>query len=1394
MKTPKWIVLAALAAALAPAARATTPVAYTISYDLDGGTLPSDHPTTYTSESAVTLVNPTRTGYDFAGWTWPEQGAGGDNDTPDADLAFVVLSPGPKQGCTSTVKFYANNEAAALARVPNVYVHWGATDAGGNTAWTDVPGDPMTWVDADGAWEAQIAVPADAVSLSFLFNDGTTWLHYNDVRGGDQTEWMCEVAAGSAEPNTPQTSVTIPAGSTGDKFFTAHWTPTPWQALQAQLDAGGVVTLASDVTAETNDVSLVVTNAVTLDLNGCLINADGLFGAIRVAAGGDLTLTNGAGGAVAGGNAEYGGGVYVDAGGAFTMAGGWIAFGSAKSGGGVYVAGGTFKMTGGTIANNMAEESGGGVRVAGGAFEMTGGTISGNTAARYGGGVCVDGGGSMRMSGGTISGNTGTGAGGGVYLRENGAFAVSGAPVVFGNYGGPNDDNVHLEHGTAVVVDGLSAGASIGVTADEVPTSSAPVVVATGAAAGDEARFSSDNPAFGVGAENGEVRLLRQTTPWERLQALLDAGGANGVVTLTNDVAATSVDSTLVVTNAVTLDLNGHTIDADGRSGVVRLAGGGALTLANGAEDVGALAGGRGSDGGGVLVEDGGAFTMAGGDVAGNSSDRGGGVYVRAGGAFAMDGGVVSYNFSRSGGGGVHVETGAAFSVSGSPVVSENADFDGEPSNVILETDATIAVNGLAAGASFGVTTDTTPLIGAPVVVVTNAAPGDEARFTSDNPACYVRFDGGSLWLAVAQYCRVDWSGSENVVVTTNGAEAVGGTDYREGTVLAFRPFPGMVVTNVDGAAVYLEGWDYVVEPVDSTNLVVLAGAETRARPAWAAAADDFSFWRWVETERVADYATEDYTAQYLLNVAPGATPWSLRIGGIEPVDGGAQIEVLATAGRGVVDLAAINGVLYVDVGDAATNLVPKAVPSANVRHDAETRVATVFVPESDGAFARARVSFPGFSNGSYLIPQAIAGLEIRPEAGTQVPVGETIRLRAVGILADGTEVDVSPVAAWTSADPEKATVARGVVRGVVEDDDAVAVTARAFGFEASVDVKVGYNYIILNSVREDVPDLETYLGYTVEREGEDGHEICRLYKDGVEVTDLVLPATFVHGNVSYCISGFDQEAFLRCVNLRSVILPDTASYVGVSAFAGCTSLQSVSMAPIVNYIGEYAFQDCAALEQLTLPDEITYLLESTFENCSSLTNIVVPALVGWIDKKAFAGCGSLRTVTLPASLESIGEEAFRDCGLQGAIDLPSCVESLGRGAFKGCAGLEAVAVPARITGLPDELFSGCENLQTVAMFTGSAADPPVLASIGQSAFEGCGNLASVSIPGLTVGGTYRGVTDIGDKAFKGCSSIGELTVPDGVERIGDEAFAEVQHIYYHGSADGAPWGANGMN
>ena len=184
---------------------------------------------------------------------------------------------------------------------------------------------------------------------------------------------------------------------------------TPWEALQAQLDEGGTVTLTNDVTAADGDAMLTVTNAVTLDLNGHTIAFNGSKEVFHVGTGGDLTLTNGlAAGAVTGGGDH---GVYIGSNAVFRLQGGAIAGNvSGYGGGGVFVnAFGTFEMSGGAITNNAVydgDNAGGGVFVVeDGTFTMTGGTISGNSAS-WAGGVEVRG--TFTMSGGEISSNTAT--------------------------------------------------------------------------------------------------------------------------------------------------------------------------------------------------------------------------------------------------------------------------------------------------------------------------------------------------------------------------------------------------------------------------------------------------------------------------------------------------------------------------------------------------------------------------------------------------------------------------------------------------------------------------------------------------------------------------------------------------------------------------------------------------------------------------------------------------------------------------------------------------------------------------------------------------------------------------------------------------------------------------
>ena len=103
-----------------------------------------------------------------------------------------------------------------------------------------------------------------------------------------------------------------------------------------------------------------------------------------------------------------------------------------------------------------------------------------------------------------------------------------------------------------------------------------------------------------------------------------------------------------------------------------------------------------------------------------------------------------------------------------------------------------------------------------------------------------------------------------------------------------------------------------------------------------------------------ATYGYDDageHEAAFLMNVAPSATPVALRIVGIEVVEGGARVRIAGTAGNAAVDMAQVNGVISVAVGDDLGALVPRAV---NVTCASGT--ATVFVPSAAGAFIQAVV------------------------------------------------------------------------------------------------------------------------------------------------------------------------------------------------------------------------------------------------------------------------------------------------------------------------------------------------------------------------------------------------------------------------------------------------------
>ena len=87
-----------------------------------------------------------------------------------------------------------------------------------------------------------------------------------------------------------------------------------------------------------------------------------------------------------------------------------------------------------------------------------------------------------------------------------------------------------------------------------------------------------------------------------------------------------------------------------------------------------------------------------------------------------------------------------------------------------------------------------------------------------------------------------------------------------------------------------------------------------------------------------------------------------------------------------------------------------------------------------------------------------------------------------------------------------------------------------------------------------------------------------------------------------------------------------------------------------------------------------------------------------------------------------------------------------------------AVTIPSTLGGKPvtsigDSAFEDCSGLTSVTL-------PDSVTSIGEWAFSGCSGLTSVTIP--------DSVTSIGKRAFSGCNGLTSVRIPDGMTNVGD--------------------------
>ena len=110
----------------------------------------------------------------------------------------------------------------------------------------------------------------------------------------------------------------------------------------------------------------------------------------------------------------------------------------------------------------------------------------------------------------------------------------------------------------------------------------------------------------------------------------------------------------------------------------------------------------------------------------------------------------------------------------------------------------------------------------------------------------------------------------------------------------------------------------------------------------------------------------------------------------------------------------------------------------------------------------------------------------------------------------------------------------------------------------------------------------------------------------------------------------------------------------------------------------------------------------------------------------------------------SDGKQLLSAAGAKGDVAILDGCEYIAASAFSGCTELASVSIPSSVQIIGNYAFSGCTALTLVSLSDG-------LTSIGDGAFNGCSSLASVDIP--------DSVTSIGKVAFNG-TALGSFTAP----------------------------------
>ena len=192
---------------------------YTITYNLNGGTVSTANPTSYNIMSSFTLNNPSRVGYTFNGWTGSNDASSGLNYTSSSPYTakqrdhILGNDFSLAEGSTYRVFVTGKRVSGTLNLQGGI---WYTEHSTGN-GFDGYSGAFKKSEDLENGY----AKYYKDISISTGYTKGRFYIQLEQATSGGTTSWSLYDMHVIKVSN----SVSIPTGSTGNKAYAANWAP-----------------------------------------------------------------------------------------------------------------------------------------------------------------------------------------------------------------------------------------------------------------------------------------------------------------------------------------------------------------------------------------------------------------------------------------------------------------------------------------------------------------------------------------------------------------------------------------------------------------------------------------------------------------------------------------------------------------------------------------------------------------------------------------------------------------------------------------------------------------------------------------------------------------------------------------------------------------------------------------------------------------------------------------------------------------------------------------------------------------------------------------------------------------------------------------------------------------